>query len=503
MYLLVIDQGTSSSRVILYNTEFQIVAKTQIEVTPIYPQPGWVEHDPIEILNNIILLISQCLDTASELLKLDKNRLVTQIIGLGITNQRETTVVWDKHTGKPIHNAIVWQDRRTIDFCENLKKSSYEATIHQKTGLLIDPYFSATKINWILKKYDLFNNKNILFGTIDCYLIWHLTHGKSHVTDSTNASRTQLFNINTLEWDDDLLEIFNIPKSILPFVKNSADNFGEVKSTLFNTTVSHFIPILGVAGDQQAAAIGQQCIAPSTCKITYGTGCFVLQHTGTTPIFSKHKLITTLAYCLNNKPSYALEGSIFVAGAAVQWLRDAVKLIARAEDSENIAKELTNNHGVYLVPAFTGLGAPYWDPEARGAIMGLTRETGFAHIVRAALESVCYQTKDLLSAFEADYGLPSIIKVDGGMTANNWLLQFLSDITRLHIEKPADLEATAKGAAVLTALGGRIIESVSLLPANPTTRLSTTKSYYPIMPEATSLALYQGWCKAVARLLQK
>lgn len=510
MYILALDQGTTSSRVVLYKNDLTIITRAQQELTQIYPQKisstdlthsSWIEHDPVIIFNDIIKLINTCLDQASDLLNITKTDLIKKIISIGITNQRETTVIWDKTTGQPIHNAIVWQDRRTTDYCNNLKNNNYSAVIQQKTGLLIDPYFSASKINWILDKYNLHHNKNILFGTIDTYLIWRLTDGQAHVTDATNASRTQLYNIKTLAWDPDLLNIFNIPKDILPTVKNSIDNFGITNSKFFGGE----IPINAVAGDQQAAAIGQLCITAKSCKITYGTGCFVLQNTGDKFIISNHKLISTIAYMINNKPIYALEGSIFVAGATVQWLRDAVKLINKAEDSEDIAKNLADTNGVYLIPAFTGLGAPYWDPEARGAILGLTRETGFQHIVRAALESVCYQTRDLLSAFEQDYGLPESIKVDGGMTANNWLMQFLADIIQLNIEKPLDTEATVKGVAILSAIGSGVYPSLTDFATTYKAKYTGDLKcqYYPMLPTEISDKLYQGWVAAVQKLLQK
>ena len=499
MFILAIDQGTTSSRVVIYNQELVIVAKAQQELKQIYPQKGWVEHCPLEIFDSVVYLINKCLEQASGKLNLNKQDLLNQILSIGITNQRETTVLWDKTTGAPVHNAIVWQDRRTADFCSDLKNNkdhNYENFIQDKTGLLIDPYFSASKINWLFNKYNLHDNKNILFGTIDCYLIWRLTGGKSHVTDATNASRTQLYNIKTLSWDDDLLAIFKLPKYILPQVKNSIDDFGITDSQYFGAS----LPIKAVAGDQQAAAIGQLCIKPKSCKITYGTGCFVMQNTGDKPIISEHKLITTLGYLINNKVSYALEGSIFVAGAAIQWLRDAVKLIDSAEDSEHIAKKITDTNGVYLVPAFTGLGAPYWDPQARGAIMGLTRETGLEHIVRAALESVCYQTRDLLAAFKLDYDLPDAISVDGGMTANNWLMQFLADITRITINRPSDIESTVKGIAILAAIGSEIFDSLDQLAPSDQ---QNSQAYTPIMSLETSNQLYHGWQTAVHKLLQK
>ena len=503
MYLIAIDQGTTSSRVVLYDYGLKIIAKAQKELTQFYPDNGWVEHDPLEIFDSIVYLINQCLEKACEVINLSKTQLLTQIKSLGITNQRETTILWDKTTGQPLHNAIVWQDRRTAEFCNSLKNNKlfdYAKIIQQKTGLLIDPYFSASKINWLLTKYNSYQNSNILFGTIDTYLIWRLTNGQSHVTDATNASRTQLYNIKNLEWDNDLLAIFNIPKHILPSVKNSVDDFGITSSDYFGAS----IPIQGVAGDQQAAAIGQLCIQPTSCKITYGTGCFVLQNTGDKFISSNHQLISTIGYLINNKVSYALEGSIFVAGATIQWLRDALRLINKAEDSEHIAKNLDNTHGtngVYLVPAFTGLGAPYWDPLARGAILGLTRETGLEHIVRAALESVCYQTRDLLSAFKLDYDLPTSIFVDGGMTNNNWLLQFLADITRMTICKPCDIESTVRGASILAGIGAGVFSSLEQL--KKTNFNLQEQQFSPSMPVDAASALYNGWLAVVQKLLQK
>lgn len=492
MYILGIDQGTTSTRVVLYDLLFKIINTTQKEVRQIYPDKGWLEHDPEEIFNDLILLINNNINQSAQILHLDKNSLLEQIISIGITNQRETTVLWDKSTGKPVHNAIVWQDRRTTEYCNKLKADNLEGLIQQKTGLLIDPYFSASKINWLLSKYNLYNNKNILFGTIDSYIIWKLTNGASHFTDITNASRTKIFNINNLEWDKELLKIFNIPEHILPIVKDCADNYGETDKSYFGAKIA----ITGVAGDQQAATVGQLCFKPSDAKITYGTGCFVLQNTGSTKVLSKNKLLTTIAYKVKQDLCYGLEGSIFVAGAAVQWLRDAMKLITNAQETEHIAKNLEHNHGVYLVPAFTGLGAPHWDPNARGAIFGLTRDTGLEHIVRATLESVCYQTRDLLSAFANDYSLATKIKVDGGMTTNNWFLQFLADVTQIDIEKPLDPETTIKGAAMLAAIGSGIYNSLSDLPSN----YSLDNIYCRKISVAYSNELYHGWLDAINKV---
>lgn len=494
MYILAIDQGTTSTRVVLYDHLLNTINISQKTVEQIYPQKGWLEHNAENIFEDIIYLIKNCVAEAAKKLQTYQEDLFKQIQALGITNQRETTVVWDKITGKPIHNAIVWQDRRTSDYCKQLKSShpGLEKTIQQKTGLIIDPYFSASKINWLLSEYNLYNNKNILFGTIDSFIIYKLTNGQTHATDITNASRTQVYNINTLKWDQELLDIYQIPNRILPEVRDCDSLYGHTNKNLFGVE----IPITGVAGDQQSAAIGQLCTNPKEAKITYGTGCFVLENTGSTKVESNYRLISTIAYRINNNLSYALEGSIFVAGAAIQWLRDTLKIITKAEDSETIAKRLTDTNGVYLVPAFTGLGAPYWDPEARGAILGLTRESSSEHIVRAALESVCYQTHDLLNAFSSDFYLPHTIRVDGGMSANNWFLQFLANITQTNIQKPNDIETTVRGAAILAGLGANLYSGIDKLPFN----YKTERQFTPDIDITHSEDLYKGWQEAVARV---
>ncbi len=493
-YILAIDQGTTSTRVVLYDQKLNLINICQKNVEQLYPQNGYIEHNPEEIFNDLIYLIKNCIAKASSRLNQEPLAIYQKILAIGITNQRETTVLWDKTTGKAIHNAIVWQDRRTAKYCEKLIKidNQIENIIYDKTGLIIDPYFSASKINWLLTNYNLHNNNNILFGTIDTYLIWQLTGGKIHATDVTNASRTQIYNIKNLEWDTELLEIFNIPRKVLPQVKDCVADYGTTDEILFGTK----IPILGLAGDQQAAAIGQQCFNPKDCKITFGTGCFLIENTGKEIVKSQHKLLSTIAYKINNNISYALEGSIFTAGSAIQWLRDSMKFIKESAETESIASSLKDNNGVYLVPAFSGLGAPYWNPNAKGAIVGLSHDTNSNHIIRATLESVAYQTKDLLSAFNKDYGLPNNIKVDGGMTKNSWFLQFLADIIRQDIYKPQDVESTVKGAGMLAALGAGIYSSLENIPINNNYRTTS-----PIMDSNISHNLYSGWLRAIGLIL--
>lgn len=495
MYILAIDQGTTSTRVVLYDQKLNALNISQKNVTQIYPQKGYLEHNPEQIFEDLIYLIKHCIERVSVELNQNIEIILKHILSIGITNQRETTVLWDKTTGKSVHNAIVWQDRRTAKYCNELIKNNQniENTIQDKTGLVIDPYFSASKINWLLNHYNLQNNKNILFGTIDTYLIWRLTGGLVYATDVTNASRTQIYNIQNLKWDNDLLEIFNIPRNILPNVQDCVANFGITDKSLFGAA----IPILGVAGDQQAALIGQLCINPKDCKITYGTGCFVVENTGKTIVKSQHKLISTIAYKINNDVAYGLEGSIFTAGAAVQWLRDTMNFIEKADDTEFISQSLKDNNGVYLVPAFTGLGAPYWNPNARGAIFGLSHDTGIDHIIRATLESVAYQTKDLLSAFDQDYGLPNNIKVDGGMTNNKWFLQFLAGIIQSEISKPQDIESTVKGAAILAGLGAGIYSSLDNITLNNNYSIIS-----PNMDTNTSHKLYNGWLDAIQSVMR-
>jgi len=444
-YILAFDQGTTSSRAMVFDNSGTIVSIAQKEFTQIFPSPGWVEHDPNEIWSTQLGVAAEAVSRASLSSK--------DIAAIGITNQRETIVVWENETGKPVYNAIVWQDRRTADFCDNLKKQNLETKIREKTGLVIDAYFSATKINWILKNIEGARQKaeagKLAFGTIDSWLIWNLTKGAVHATDITNASRTLLFNINTQDWDEELLKIFEIPKSMLPEVKQSSEIFGSTSEALFSTE----IPIGGVAGDQQSALFGQMCTSPGMVKNTYGTGCFMLMNIGDRPIISKNNLLTTIAWKVNGEIQYALEGSIFIAGAVVQWLRDGLGIIRTSAEVEVLATSIKNNDGVYFVPAFTGLGAPYWNQHARGLIVGMTRGTKSAHIARAALESIAYQTMEVLKAMEADSGIHiKELRVDGGATANDLLMQFQADVLNTKVIRPKITETTAMGAAYLAGL---------------------------------------------------
>lgn len=445
-YVLSIDQGTTSSRGVIFDKNYEIVSIGQKEFTQFFPDSGWVEHDPEEIWMSTL---ESCHSALKES-KIDPS----QIRAVGITNQRETTVVWDKDTGKPIYNAIVWQDRRTSDQCQNLKDLGHESLVNEKTGLLLDPYFCATKIAWILDNVSEARQKanegQLLFGTIDCFLMWRLSNQQIHSTDATNACRTMLYNIHDGCWDEDLLKLFDIPSSMLPKVCDNAADFGKVDESIFGSE----IPITASIGDQPSALVGQACFQPGMVKSTYGTGCFVLINTGYEPVKSNNKLLTTLAFQVNGKTCYALEGSIFVAGAAVQWLRDGLKFIESAQESESLAMQADDSQDVYLVPAFVGLGAPYWDPDCRGALFGMTRNTGPAEITKATLESVCYQTSDLLSAIAKDLGEGklSAIRVDGGMAASNWTMQMLSDLVELPVDRPKNLETTALGAAYLAGM---------------------------------------------------
>ena len=445
-YVLSIDQGTTSSRGVIFDKNYEIVSIGQNEFTQFFPDSGWVEHDPEEIWMSTL---ESCHSAIKES-KIDPS----QIRAVGITNQRETTVVWDKVTGKPIYNAIVWQDRRTSDQCQNLKDLGHESLVNEKTGLLLDPYFCATKIAWILDNVSgarqKANEGQLLFGTIDCFLMWRLSNQQIHSTDATNACRTMLYNIHDGCWDEDLLKLFDIPSSMLPKVCDNAADFGKVDESIFGSE----IPITASIGDQPSALVGQACFQPGMVKSTYGTGCFVLINTGYEPVKSNNKLLTTLAFQVNGKTCYALEGSIFVAGAAVQWLRDGLKFIESAQESESLAMQADDSQDVYLVPAFVGLGAPYWDPDCRGALFGMTRNTGPAEITKATLESVCYQTSDLLSAIAKDLGEGklSAIRVDGGMAASNWTMQMLSDLVELPVDRPKNLETTALGAAYLAGM---------------------------------------------------
>ena len=445
-YVLSIDQGTTSSRGVIFDKNYEIVSIGQKEFTQFFPDSGWVEHDPEEIWMSTL----ESCHSALKKSKIDPS----QIRAVGITNQRETTVVWDKVTGKPIYNAIVWQDRRTSDQCQNLKDLGHESLVNEKTGLLLDPYFCATKIAWILDNVSgarqKANEGQLLFGTIDCFLMWRLSNQQIHSTDATNACRTMLYNIHDGCWDEDLLKLFDIPSSMLPKVCDNAADFGKVDESIFGSE----IPITASIGDQPSALVGQACFQPGMVKSTYGTGCFVLINTGYEPVKSNNKLLTTLAFQVNGKTCYALEGSIFVAGAAVQWLRDGLKFIESAQESESLAMQADDSQDVYLVPAFVGLGAPYWDPDCRGALFGMTRNTGPAEITKATLESVCYQTSDLLSAIAKDLGEGklSAIRVDGGMAASNWTMQMLSDLVELPVDRPKNLETTALGAAYLAGM---------------------------------------------------
>ena len=445
-YILSIDQGTTSSRGVLFDENYEIISIGQNEFTQFFPDSGWVEHDPEEIWTSTL---EACRSSIKQS-KIDPN----QIRAIGITNQRETTVVWDKETGMPIYNAIVWQDRRTSDYCQSLRSLGHESLVNQKTGLLLDPYFCATKIAWILDNVDgareKANKGGLLFGTIDCFLMWRLSNQKIHSTDATNACRTLLYNIHEGCWDKDLLDLFNVPASMLPEVYDNAADFGVADESIFGSEIA----IAASIGDQPSALVGQACFHPGMVKSTYGTGCFVLINTGYEPVKSNNKLLTTLAFQVNGKTCYALEGSIFIAGAAVQWLRDGLKFIESAEQSETLAMKADDSQDVYLVPAFVGLGAPHWDPDCRGALFGMTRNTGPAEITKATLESVCYQTSDLLSAISKDLGESklSAIRVDGGMAASNWTMQMLSDLVELPVDRPKNLETTALGAAYLAGM---------------------------------------------------
>jgi len=485
-YLLALDQGTSSSRSIVFAPDGHIVGMAQQEFRQIYPHPSWVEHDPIEIWSSQLATMRLALKNS--------NILAEDIACVGITNQRETTVVWDKHTGQPIHNAIVWQDRRTAHYCDQLKQQGYLPTIQQKTGLIIDAYFSATKLKWLLDNVEGARDKaargELCFGTIDSWLLWKLTNGMVHATDVSNASRTMLYNIHTLAWDDELLQLMDIPKNILPEVRSSSEVYGHTQNIL----TAHNIPIAGIAGDQQAALFGQMCTEPGMVKNTYGTGCFMLMNTGEQPVISSNNLLTTIAWQINGVTKYALEGSVFIAGAVVQWLRDGLQLIRSSPEIEELAQKADDNGGVYIVPAFAGLGAPYWNQHARGTIVGITRGTTSAHFARAALESIAYQTMDVVNAMQADAGVAvKELRVDGGATVNNLLMQFQSDILNTTVIRPRVTETTALGAAYLAGLAVGYWGS----PEEIQKQWLVDTVFTPTVDEEKRASLSQEWQRAI------
>ena len=489
-YIMALDQGTTSSRCIIYDKQGDIVSVAQQEFEQIYPEQGWVEHDANEIWSSQMAVAFEAI--------LKANLTYKNIEAIGITNQRETTVVWDKATGEPIYNAIVWQCRRTADYCDELKSRGLEHTIKEKTGLIIDPYFSGTKLRWILENVpgarDRAEKGELLFGTIETWLIWKMTGGAVHITDYSNASHTMLFNIHTLKWDDEILEELNIPKCMLPTPKPCSEVYGETKEDLFGGPIK----IAGAAGDQQAALFGQTCFQEGEAKSTYGTGNFLLLNTGDKPISSKNGLLTTIAWGLDGKVTYALEGSVFVCGAVIQWIRDEMKMLETSAESEAVARSVEDTNGVYIVPAFVGLGAPYWDARARGAIYGLTRGAGRAHIVRAALESIAYQCHDLIKAMEADMERPlASLYVDGGASANDFLMQFQSDILNLKVIRPKSVETTSLGAAYFAGLATGYYEDLADVDDN----WQKDRDFTPNMDEKTREELLAGWRDAVKRTL--
>jgi glycerol kinase len=484
-YIISLDQGTTSSRALLVDQDGSIQGMVQKEFKQIFPKSGWVEHDPKEILESQLGVLKQLIK--------EQNISASDIKAIGITNQRETTVVWDKNTGKPVYNAIVWQDKRTADICENMKNNGLNEHVRTTTGLVIDSYFSGTKVKWILDNVDGAREKadrgDLLMGTVDTWLVWNMTNGKSHVTDYTNASRTLIYDIVNLKWDDKLTDALGIPKSMLPDVQPSAYHFGDFELDGVN------IPIAGIAGDQQAALFGQACFQKGTAKNTYGTGCFMLMNTGEKPMFSKNGLLTTIGYGLDGKVTYALEGSIFIAGAAVQWLRDGLQLIKDASETEALADSIEGENPVYVVPAFAGLGAPYWDMYARGAVFGLTRDTGKAHLAKATLESLAYQTKDILKAMEDDSGIElANLRVDGGACANNHLMQFQADILDTEVHRPEVIESTAMGAAFLAGIQVGLWKQEDLDKNRPMNRV-----FKPSFDRVKRKRLYDKWQKAVER----
>ncbi|MEM7502924.1 MAG: glycerol kinase GlpK [Pseudomonadota bacterium] len=487
-YIIAIDQGTSSSRVVIFDRSGQKVAVAQEEFPQIYPQPGWVEHDPEAIWSSVVSVVRRVMQEGGV--------AADRLAALGITNQRETTLLWDRQTGQCLHNAIVWQDRRTADTCARLRAEGHEQAVIERTGLRLDPYFSATKLAWLLDNVDgaraLANQGRLAFGTVDTFLMWRLTEGRAHFTDATNASRTGLFNIHEQRWDRSLLELYSIPESVLPEVRDCAADFG----TTDEDAIGIAVPIRGVAGDQQAALIGQAGFAPGITKSTYGTGCFVIANTGSQPVASSNQLLTTVAYRLNGEVTYGLEGSLFVAGSALQWLRDGIKIIDSAPDSQPIAEGTGIVEHVHVVPAFAGLGAPYWDPGARGAILGLTRDSGVEEIVTATLQGIAYQTKDLALAMASDGIAPSVLRVDGGMAANDWFLQFLADMLGIVVDRPVNVETTVTGAAFLAGVAGGLYESIHEV-ADVWER---DRQFAPQMDDARRESLYAGWLDAVSRV---
>jgi glycerol kinase len=491
-FVLAIDQGTTSSRAMVFRADLSVAGLAQQEFPQHFPSSGWVEHDPEDIWNSTVATCRDALKKA--------NLAAKDIAAIGITNQRETTVVWDRSTGKAIHRAIVWQDRRTADICAKLKDEGHEPTITAKTGLIVDPYFSGTKVAWILDNVpgarERAERSELLFGTVDCYLLWRLTGGKVHASDATNASRTLLFNIHEGDWDDELLKLIRVPRAMLPEVKDSSHRFGETVPDLFGGAIA----VCGIAGDQQAATIGQACFTPGMIKSTYGTGCFALLNTGATPVASKNKLLTTIAYQLGGKRTYALEGSIFVAGSAVQWLRDGLGVIKQAAETGPLAAKSDPAQSVYLVPAFVGLGAPYWNPRVRGALFGLTRNTGPAELAHAALESVCYQTFDLRDAMRADWPeakAANVLRVDGGMTASDWTMQRLADLLDAPVDRPVIQETTALGAAYLAGLEAGVYPE----PAKFADHWRLERRFKPNMSAATRERKLKGWARAVKGVL--
>jgi glycerol kinase len=491
-FLLAIDQGTTSTRAILFDAALTAVATAARELPQIYPAPGWVEHDPEEIWSATIATAREAMAAAGAQAR--------DIAGMGIANQRETAILWDRVSGRPIHNAVVWQDRRTADLCARLREAGHEPEIAARTGLLLDPYFSATKIHWLLEHVEgaraAAQAGRLAFGTVDSFLLWRLTGGQSHATDATNAARTLLFDIGRGEWDASLCGLFGVPTALLPPVCDCAHDFGSTLPDLFGGPIR----ILGVAGDQQAATVGQGCFEPGMIKSTYGTGCFALMNTGAAPVASKHRLLTTIAYQLGGERTYALEGAIFIAGAAVQWLRDALAMIERAQDVNALAAAADSAEQLYLVPAFVGLGAPYWDAQARGALFGLTRKSGAAELARAALEAVGYQTRDLLEAMRADWplpGAPTVLRVDGGMAASDVTLQFLADILNAPVDRPAIMETTALGAAYLAGIAAGLCPDLTDFAS----RWKCARRFLPQMDGATRERKWAGWCDAVSRTL--